>query len=123
VDLSNVVLDLNAAQGGNGAKGGKTYSTFGRPGQVGPGNGGNGLGGGLYIAAGTLTLRNTTVQNNKASGGLKGGGGASAGLGEGGGIYIASAASVSQDSFTLAHVLNNTASTVYPNIYGSYSTS
>jgi hypothetical protein len=126
VDLSNVVLDLNAAQGGNGAEGGQveTSGRGGKPYRVGNGNGGNGLGGGLCIAAGTVTLRNTTVQNNKTTGGLRGGGGgASDGLGEGGGLYIASAASVSLDSFTLANVRNNTASTAYPNIYGSYRTS
>ena len=124
VDLSNVVLDLNSAKGGNGAKGGKTYSTFGHH-QSGfpPGNGGNGQGGGLYVASGTVTLLNTTVQNNSATGGEKGGGGASAGLGQGGGLYIDATASVSLDSFTLANVRNNTASTAYPNIYGSCSTS
>jgi hypothetical protein len=79
------------------------------------------VGGGLYVASGTVTLLDTTVQNNSARGGLKGGG-ASAGQGEGGGLYIASAASAFLDHFTLADVLNNTASTAYPNIYGSYST-
>jgi len=39
--------------------------------------------------------------------------------GYGGGIYIASAASVSLDSFTVAHTINNTAR-IDPNIDGTY---
>jgi hypothetical protein len=122
-NLSGVVLNSNTAQGGNGANGGKEYTDSGKTYQLGPGNGGNGLGGGLYEAAGTVTLLSTTVQNNKATRGLRGGGGAGDGLGEGGGLYIANAASARLDLFTLADVLYNTASTAYSNIYGSYSTS
>jgi hypothetical protein len=64
-----------------------------------------GYGGGLYVAAGTVTLTNCTVQSNTAA--------------YGGGIYIASMAMVSIDPFTVAHVVNNTASTD-PNIDGTY---
>jgi hypothetical protein len=44
----------------------------------------------------------------------------SPGLGEGGGLYIASGAIVYIDAFTLANVIDNTASTSYPNIFGTY---
>jgi hypothetical protein len=63
-------------------------------------------GGGLYVAGVTVTLSNDTVESNSASS-------------AGGGIYIATAATVSIDPFTLAHVINNTASTD-PNIDGTY---
>jgi len=117
--LTNVTLYDNTAQGGDGANGGRVKS-------CGPdgcsntfyphGNGGNGLGGGMYVAGGTVSLHNTTVDHNSA---VAGNGGHSA-LAEGGGIYIAVGASVCLDAFTLAHVINNTASTGYPDIYGAY---
>jgi hypothetical protein len=62
--------------------------------------------GGLYVADGTVTLSNDTVESNSASS-------------AGGGIYIASSATVYIDPFTLAHVINNTASTD-PNIDGTF---
>jgi len=65
-------------------------------------------GGGLYVAGGTVTLTNDTVESNVATN-----------YGYGGGIYIASGATVYIDAFTLAHVINNTASTD-PNIDGTY---
>jgi hypothetical protein len=123
-NLSNVILSSNIAQGGHGAKGdrvgGGHTGSGGKGGHVGPTNGGNGLGGAIYVATGTLTLLNTSISNDIAMGGTRGGGGASDGLGEGGGLYIYVAASVSLDAFTVAHILNNTASTAYPDIYGSY---
>jgi hypothetical protein len=64
------------------------------------------FGGGLYVAGGAVTLSNDTVESNSAST-------------AGGGIYIASLATVFIDPFTLAHVINNTASTD-PNIDGTY---
>ncbi len=64
------------------------------------------FGGGLYVAGGTVTLSNDTVESNSASS-------------AGGGIYIATAATVYIDPFTLAHVINNTAA-IDPNIDGSY---
>ena len=121
--LNNVTLDSNIAQGGKGGKGGKTANTVGKgSNHFGPGDGGDGLGGGVYVASGSVTLLNTSVSNNSATGGIAGGRTASDGLGEGGGLYIAALASVSLDVFTAAHIINNTASTAYPNIYGSYST-
>jgi hypothetical protein len=125
--LNSVTLSANTAQGGNGAKGesfggGGSGSGAGHGGHVGATNGGNGLGGGMYVAGGTVNLLNTSMSNDAATGGKKGGGGASAGLGEGGGLYIDVLASVSLDAFTVANIINNIASTTYPNIYGSYST-
>jgi len=41
-------------------------------------------------------------------------------LGQGGGLFIASGATVDVDPFTLKHVIDNTVSTNYPNIFGTY---
>jgi hypothetical protein len=123
--LSNVTLSANSAKGGNGAKASVSHNGDGTGHggvHVGPGNGGNGLGGGVYVASGSVTLLNTSMSNNSATGGKAGGSTASDGLGEGGGLYIDASASVALDTFTVANITNNTASTDYPNIYGSYST-
>jgi hypothetical protein len=79
--------------------------------------GGAGEGGALYAAGGTITLRNDTVTGNAALGGS---GARVPGAGTGGGLYIASAATVYLDAFTLAHTINNTASTSNNDIFGSY---
>jgi len=87
----------------------------------------NGSGGGLYVAAGTATLSNDTVESNSANGSPGYGGGAyfaggTATLADdlvqsnvaatsAGGIYIASTATVSIDSFTLENVIQNVAPT------------
>jgi hypothetical protein len=114
----------NLARGGQG---GTDLGFFGSLGLT----GGNGFGGGLYVAGGTATLTDVTVSSNKAQGGAGGwgsnsGGGTGTrygapGLGEGGGLYIDPAATVDLDAFTVANILNNTASTSDPNIHGSYS--
>jgi hypothetical protein len=127
--LSNVTLFSNTAQGGAGGDGGFAIDFdrgehFGYPG----GNGGNGFGGGLYVAGGTVSLSSTAVNHDTVQGGTGGKGGSEGGpngypgLGEGGGLYIDPAASVGLDAFTLAHFKNNSASTAYPDIDGSYST-
>ena len=89
----------------------------GGPGKPG-GNGGYAYGGAVYVASGTVTLRNDTVTGNSAQGGAGGGGSQNgvAGLAKGGGLYIATAAIVSLDTFTLNHTTGNTPD----NIYGSY---
>jgi hypothetical protein len=81
------------------------------------GAGGNGFGGGLYAAGGEVTMEDGTVTGNAGNGGYSP---VAPGMGEGGGLYIATSAAVSLDAFTLANVLNNTASTSDPNIDGSY---
>jgi hypothetical protein len=70
----------------------------------------NGLGGGLYVAGGTVSLCSDTIEFNTAAD-------ASGYSGQGGGLYIASGATVYLD--TLTQIINNTAS-IDPNIYGSY---
>jgi hypothetical protein len=57
------------------------------------------------------------VQSNAAQGGFDYWGVAAAG--NGGGLYIAYLATVYLDSFTVAHIINNTAD-YGPNILGSY---
>jgi predicted outer membrane repeat protein len=123
--LTNVTLSGNTAQGGNGADGFQNPEARRHP--FPPGDGGDGLGGGMYVAAGTVTLRQTTVSGNAAIGGtrgqpVQGASPAKDGVGEGGGLYLASGASVYLDSFTMNNVTNNSASTSHPNIYGSFKT-
>jgi hypothetical protein len=76
------------------------------------GNSSYGAGGGIYVARGSATLCNDTIESNSAL------------SGDGGGIYIASGATVSIDSFTVAHTINNTDSSGLngptANIDGSY---
>jgi hypothetical protein len=55
-----------------------------------------------------VSLRNDTVAGNQA-----------VLYSAGGGLFIATGATVSLDSFTLKHTSNNTAD-AYPDIYGSY---
>jgi hypothetical protein len=111
VTLTGDTLSSNTAVGGVG---GTAPSGTG-------GNGGNGYGGALYAAGGRVTLRNDTMSANSAQGGT-GGTGASkakngrAGLGQGGGLYIASAAALSLDAFTLSHTTGNKPD----DIYGQY---
>ncbi|AFY48280.1 putative extracellular nuclease [Nostoc sp. PCC 7524] len=61
--------------GGNGLNGGGTSSN---------GGGGAGMGGGIFMRSGSLTLNNTTFNNNTATGGT----GFNNGKGLGGGIFI-----------------------------------
>jgi hypothetical protein len=111
-DLTSTSLSGNMAHGGNGGPGGGRGSSAGSPGP-----GGNGLGGGLHAAGGAVTLLNDSVIGNAASGG---GPPLIAGVGEGGGLFIDPAAVVCLDSYTHAHVTNNTASTQDPNIHGPW---
>ena len=102
--MGNSTLSLNTAQGGNGG--------FGGSGTV----DGSGFGGALEVNSGTLSLISDTVSSNSARGSRLG----RQTVGLGGGLYIASGATVDIDAFTLAHFVNNTASTSNPNIYGTY---
>ena len=108
VFLTNVAVSDNVAQGPRGADG-----SAGALGQAG-GNAGNGddaHGGGIYMASGSLTLKDDLISNNIARGGAGGSGGAggnqhatksaaaktgaagglggNGGSGAGGGLYIA----------------------------------
>jgi hypothetical protein len=135
--LNGVTLSGNTAQGGDGGDGGVgwLYDRHGNPWRYVAypgGSGGVGYGGGLYAAGGTVTLLDTSVTGNTAQGGTGGRGGSERGLkgknglltgqGVGGGLYLSSAALVSLDAFTLAHVKGNHASTSDHDIYGSYTT-
>jgi hypothetical protein len=103
VTVTNTTFTSNTAQGGSNAYGAAA----------------SGLGGAVCVVGGTVTLHNDTVTGNAA---LSGGSG---GVGYGGGLYINGGllqrpVTVCLDAFTLAHVINNTASTAYPNIFGPY---
>jgi hypothetical protein len=99
----------NKAIGGQGGNGHITKTHFGYSSTA--GWGGNGLGGGLYLGGGTISLRSSTVTGNSAQGGPGGGKGAGYGVGEGGGIFTASTAMVTLDTFTRTNTTGNTAST------------
>jgi hypothetical protein len=126
--LNNVTLYSNTAQGGDGGNGGPAVTSDRHIKGFRGGNGGNGLGGGLYVAGGTVALTTTTVKLNTALGGnggkgAYGTGNGSPGVGEGGGLYIDPLALVSLDAFTQANFIHNKASSAYPDIFGSYTTS
>jgi hypothetical protein len=124
ISLTTVTFSSNSVQGGQGGAGEKQI-VAGLVGGVptAGGSGGNGLGGGLYVGGGTVTLHNDSVMKNAAQGGA---GGASqlrvgaVGLGEGGGLYIDTAATAYLDAFSLANVIRNKASTSDTNIFGLY---
>jgi hypothetical protein len=110
--LTNVTIYSNTAQGGDGANGGTICSWDKGCYKVPRGNGGDGFGGGMYVAGGSVSLHNTTVDKNTA----KGGSGTVNGVGEGGGLYLDTLATVCLDAFTAANVTHNSPN----NIYGSY---
>ena len=67
-------------------------------------------GGGLYIAGGTVTLANDTVESNAVGYGRRTHPDVDLDVvygGYGGGMYVAPAASVSLDAFTLANTIDN----------------
>ena len=96
--LANDTLNSNQAGGGSGAAGGNGGEGAYAGDTIAPGPGGSGgagSGGGLYVAGGSVTLTNNTLDNNQAgggnggSGGLGSGNGGSGGGGSGGGLYLA----------------------------------
>jgi hypothetical protein len=115
--VSGCTLSGNEAIGGAGGMGA---------------NGGNGLGAGIYNdglsvapqnagTPATLTVTGSTITANQASGGAAGSGG-SAGQGVGGGAYFASGGVVCLDSYTVANLLGNTASTSNNDLFGVFTT-
>jgi hypothetical protein len=105
VTVSNSLLTLNAAVGGNGGAGGA--------GGIG-GNGGDGQGGGLFNDTGaTATVTTSTIVGNQAQGGDAGDGG-SAGQGIGGGVYNLGTFELDAASI----VVGNHASTSNDNVFG-----
>jgi hypothetical protein len=131
--LDGVTLSGNTAQGGNGGNGGVYQVSNGRGGffyfPLAGGSGGWGDGGGLFAAAGTVTLLDTSVTSNTAKRGTGGQGGSlgshhgpdgSPGAGLGGGLYVAADDLVHLDGFTVAHFKRNHASDGGPDIYGPY---
>jgi hypothetical protein len=112
VTLQADQLLSNAAQGGDGGlyqpTGGVTTDYF----EFFRGLGGSGLGGGLYVGGGTVTLTGDTVTGNAASAGVSGDLGVrtgSPGVAGGGGIFIVSqiGGSVYLNSFTVANTTAN----------------
>jgi hypothetical protein len=128
VRVSDATLSSNAAEGGSPGLGGDTWLWSGGGGLFVAGGTVNisnafvtsntaqysrdNYGGGIYVAGGTVTLTNDSVASNAADG-------LSGGPSSGAGIYIATAASVSLDTYTVSHTINNTASTD-SDIYGTY---
>jgi hypothetical protein len=97
VTLTSASLAANTAQGGQGGAGFKAYN--GSDGYIyfSGGHGGNGYGGGLYVAAGAVTLASASMFANTAQGGqggVGGGLGGNGGNGLGGGLYVSGGAVV-----------------------------
>jgi len=74
VSLDGVALLDNEAAGAHGAYGTPGLTGLGGPGGNG-GAGGNAMGGGIYLAAGSLTLNDSTIAGDVAQGGAGGPGG------------------------------------------------
>jgi hypothetical protein len=79
VAITDTTFESNTAAGSNGGQGGDATpvgedNVPGGDGGAG-GLGGNGEGGGVYVASGTVTIARTTLDTNKANGGLGGNGG------------------------------------------------
>jgi hypothetical protein len=116
----------NQAIGGRGGDGG--FIQGGAPGEGGPmpgAPGGNGLGGGLYVAGGTVTLLDTAITGNSANGGGGGSGSkgqphGAPGQGIGGGVYFDATTVAGLDPYTRDHFSRNHASTSDTDIHGSY---
>jgi hypothetical protein len=113
--VASSILSSNTAQGGQGGSSPDGWAGYG----------GNGFGGGLEVAGGTVTLNMDTISHNVAQAGLIGAGPALAPptgieVGEGGGLYISAGATLDIDASTLKKVVNNTASTGFPDIFGTY---
>jgi hypothetical protein len=102
IDVSNVVVYRNLANGGAGADGA---------------NGGNALGGGIHnLTNSSMTIRRSAIVDNRARGAAAGAGGVD-GQGIGGGIYVASGTTVCVDA--LAAIFGNDASTSDEDVFGS----
>jgi hypothetical protein len=115
VSVASSTLSSNTAQGGQGGTSPDGWAGYG----------GNGFGGGLEVAGGTVTLNMDTISSNVGEAGLFGSGPVLApptgiDVGEGGGLYISAGATVDIDASTLKKVVHNTASTGFPNIFGTY---
>ncbi len=116
VNLLSSKVFGNSARGGNGGAGGDATGGGGNGGNGGAGQ--PGLGGGLFVSAGTLNLSTSVVSGNHASGGGGGNGGNATGIsgfggfagggnqGAGGGLYAGSGS------------VNLSTSTVYNNRAG-----
>jgi hypothetical protein len=102
-NLTGVTFSGNLARGGVGGEG---FIAFFNAVEH-AGTAGDGFGGGLSVGGGSVALCSDTVQNNEAQGGLVTVFSPNPGVGLGGGIYIASAATVHIDSFTVANTINN----------------
>jgi len=128
--MTGCSLLQNDAVGGRGADAFSTPRS--EPGNsnpyVGPSAGGNATGGGIYLAGGTASLRNSVFRGNSAIGGKGGinsfvrkGASGAPGQGIGGGLYISSGASALLDTATTGKFSRNTASASDKDIFGNYS--
>jgi hypothetical protein len=134
--ISNSTITGNLARGGDGGNitgtgkqeqydGGVDGGGGSYPGHSSGGSGGNGLGGGVFVGGGTLTMEHSSVTGNSAIGGAGGSGGkyrpdGAPGEGVGGGICvtsISSKATLVLDAYTFDHVVGNSASTSHNDIF------
>lgn len=120
---SSTIAD-NHARGGDGGNGGNSFYTSGHTilDFQGPGGaGGDGLGGGAYVAGGTLTVTDSSFTDNEATSGLRSDRNPSGpdGNGIGGALYIA-VGSLCLDQDTLDAFFGNLASTSYDDVFGPF---
>jgi hypothetical protein len=120
LDVANCVIRNNAAIGGDG----QPAFTYGDGVRFPATAGGNGYGGGICVAAGTASIRRTTITSNVAQGGRGGSTSkkpnpAGPGAGVGGGIYIGPAAPAGLDAFTVRNTKGNSADSSRE-IFGRY---
>jgi hypothetical protein len=108
VTLSNDTITGNQALGGDVGAG--IYSNGPFPNQR------NAYGGGVEVSGGSVTLSTDTIDGNGVFGGFWADEGI-VGQGFGGGIYIASAATVWIDTFTMTNTANNNPDNI---AYGTY---
>lgn len=94
-----------AGFGGGGSSGATpgAAGTFGGAGVTGFGGGGAGLGGAIFVGGGTLTMTNSTLYSNTATGGASGGGAAGAGQAAGAAIFVNTGATATLTNNTIAY--------------------
>jgi hypothetical protein len=111
VTLQAINLSSNQATGGDGGNGLGDVLLTSAAAMAEYGFGGSGLGGGLFVGGGTVTLTGSTVNGNAAYAGESGKSSgvptASPGVASGGGISIVAPATVSLDAFTVTNTTNN----------------
>jgi hypothetical protein len=121
--ISGTTITANSATGGAGGDGIIGYNSYTGSFVSPAAAGGKGLGGGLYVAGGAVSLHAVTTTSNHAQGGsggagVKGAPDGAPGHGKGGGIFLAPEVFAELDGFSVTNTRKNSASTADANISG-----